>query len=238
MAKDPAFLFYPNDWIGGTMGMTFEEKGAYMELLMAQFNRGHMTKHMIGQIVGQHWDMIQDKFKQDDKGLYYNERLELEQTKRREYSKSRNNNRSGNNQYTKKPKKESGHMTPHMEDEDEDVNEDKDINGSEIETKKPVKKKKKSPHLFIDSEFFDFEKFASKVGEYEKYACFDCVYYHESLKNWSENDNKKTNWIATAKSWMIRDLKNNDAKLTSDAERQINNNGLSSGFATIDAMPD
>jgi len=26
MSKDPAFLFYPNDYIGGTMGMTFEEK--------------------------------------------------------------------------------------------------------------------------------------------------------------------------------------------------------------------
>ena len=48
MAKDPAFLFYPNDYIGGTMGMTFEEKGAYIELLMLQFNRGHMTTHMIG----------------------------------------------------------------------------------------------------------------------------------------------------------------------------------------------
>jgi hypothetical protein len=53
--KDPAFLFYPNDWIGGTMGMTFEEKGAYMELLMMQFNRGHMTSHMIAQTVGQLW---------------------------------------------------------------------------------------------------------------------------------------------------------------------------------------
>jgi uncharacterized protein YdaU (DUF1376 family) len=53
MAKDPAFLFYPNDWIGGTMGMTFEEKGAYMEILMMQFNRGHMTSHMVGQTVGQ-----------------------------------------------------------------------------------------------------------------------------------------------------------------------------------------
>ena len=25
MAKDPAFLFYPNDWLGGTIGMSFEE---------------------------------------------------------------------------------------------------------------------------------------------------------------------------------------------------------------------
>ena len=78
MAKDPAFLFYPNDWIGGTMGMTFEEKGAYMELLMTQFNRGHMTTHMIGQVVGQIWEKIQDKFIKDENGLWYNERLDEE----------------------------------------------------------------------------------------------------------------------------------------------------------------
>ena len=43
MAKDPAFLFYPNDYMGGTLGMTLEEKGAYMELLILQFNKGHFT---------------------------------------------------------------------------------------------------------------------------------------------------------------------------------------------------
>lgn len=58
MAKDPAFLFYPNDWLGGTMGMTFEEKGAYLELLMLQFNRGHMTTDMINHMVGHLWDKV------------------------------------------------------------------------------------------------------------------------------------------------------------------------------------
>lgn len=126
--KDPAFLFYPNDWIGGTMGMTFEEKGAYMEVLMLQFNRGHMTSHMIGQLVGQLWLNIEAKFRQDENGLWYNERLEEEQTKRQNYSKSRNNNLSGKNQHTLKAVVEGGHMTPHMEDEDENVN--KDINNN------------------------------------------------------------------------------------------------------------
>jgi len=127
--KDPAFLFYPNDWLGGTMGMTFEEKGAYMDLLMMQFNRGHMTSHMIGQTVGQLWVNIQDKFTKDDKGLYYNERLEEEQRKRKAYSDSRRNNKTGKNQHSLKEKK-VGHMTSHMEDED--VNENKDINKGEI----------------------------------------------------------------------------------------------------------
>ncbi len=117
MAKDPAFLFYPNDYIGGTMGMTFEEKGAYIELLMLQFNRGHMTKHMIGQTVGQIWDNISDKFSVDSNGLYFNERLESEQNKRKSYSESRRNNKNGTNQYSKK---KVGHMTSHMENVNED----------------------------------------------------------------------------------------------------------------------
>jgi uncharacterized protein YdaU (DUF1376 family) len=131
MAKDPAFLFYPNDYIGGTMGMTFEEKGAYMELLMMQFNRGHMTSHMIGQVIGQIWVNIQHKFKQDKDGLWFNERLDEEIKKRKSFTESRKNNLTGTNQYTKNKGHMRGHMTSHMENENEnvniDVNEDKKV---------------------------------------------------------------------------------------------------------------
>jgi len=116
MAKDPAFLFYPNDYIGGTMGMTFEEKGAYIEILMLQFNRGHMTSHMIGQLVGQLWESIKCKFVQDEEGLWYNIRLDQEKDKRMSFTQSRRNNIKGLNQHT------IGHMTSHMENENEDVN--------------------------------------------------------------------------------------------------------------------
>lgn len=124
MAKDPAFLFYPNDYIGGTMGMTFEEKGAYIELLMVQFNRGHMTTHMIAQTVGQIWESIKSKFVQDENGLWYNQRLELEKQRRMDFTESRRNNKEGKNQHTKGHKR--GHMTNHMENEN--VNENKDSN--------------------------------------------------------------------------------------------------------------
>jgi uncharacterized protein YdaU (DUF1376 family) len=130
MAKDPAFLFYPNDWIGGTMGMTFEEKGAYMELLMMQFNRGHMTTHMVGQVVGQLWDKIKDKFKQDEHGMWFNSRLDEEKNKRQKFTQSRRNNISGENQYTKKielkttsERSHDQHMTTHMEDVNVNENE-------------------------------------------------------------------------------------------------------------------
>lgn len=121
MAKDPAFLFYPNDWIGGTMGMTFEEKGAYVELLMLQFNRGHMTEHMIAQTIGQIWVKIEVKFRMDEQGLWYNPRLDEEKQKRQEFTKSRRNNVLGTNQHSKSRGHKKGHMTSHMEDVNEDV---------------------------------------------------------------------------------------------------------------------
>jgi uncharacterized protein YdaU (DUF1376 family) len=122
MSKDPAFLFYPNDYLGGTMGMTFEEKGAYIDLLMLQFNRGHMTEHMIGHTVGQLWKNIKDKFIQDPTGLWYNVRLDEEKSKRMAFTQSRRNNIKGINQHT------LGHMTSHMDNVNVNVNEDKNIN--------------------------------------------------------------------------------------------------------------
>lgn len=125
--KDPAFLFYPNDYLGGTMGMTFEEKGAYMELLMLQFNRGHMTPHMIGQTVGQLWDKVKDKFVKDKDGLWYNQRLEEEKIKRQNFTKSRRNNLKGKNQYSDTPKKEEGHTTSRMENRNRNENKNGDL---------------------------------------------------------------------------------------------------------------
>jgi len=150
MSKDPAFLFYPNDYIGGTMGMTFEEKGAYIELLMMQFNRGHMGGHMVGQAIGQLWDTVKVKFIQDSKGLWYNERLEQEQNKRKSFTDSRKNNLLGKNQHTDK----GGHKTDHMEDENEDVNKSKNKDESE-----------KSLHSVLKEIFLDYYS-ANKQMEY------------------------------------------------------------------------
>jgi uncharacterized protein YdaU (DUF1376 family) len=37
MPKDPRFNFYPDNWTGGTKRMSYEQKGAYLELLMLNF---------------------------------------------------------------------------------------------------------------------------------------------------------------------------------------------------------
>lgn len=90
MSKDPAFLFYPSDWIAGTMGMSFEEKGAYFEMLMFQFNHGHIDERRAIRILGEElWNTVKYKFSVDDNGLYYNNRLNQEKEKRINYTESR-----------------------------------------------------------------------------------------------------------------------------------------------------
>lgn len=94
MGRDPAFLFFPGDWLGGTMLFTRSHKGAYMDLLMAQFNNGHMALHEIKTILGSDFDemwksVLEKKFKQDADGLYYNEKLEYEMLRRKKYVVSR-----------------------------------------------------------------------------------------------------------------------------------------------------
>ena len=86
-SKDPAFLFYPGDWLGGTLTFTRPHKGAYMDLLMAQFNSGHLSVEDIKVILKEDfetmWELkLKSKFITDENGLYYNERLEVEKEKR------------------------------------------------------------------------------------------------------------------------------------------------------------
>ncbi len=86
MAKDPAFLFYPGDWLGGTMGMTLEEKGAYLELLVMQWNCRRITNDAAKRLVGsQIWQKLAHKFESDGSG-FFNKRLEEEVIKRRKHS--------------------------------------------------------------------------------------------------------------------------------------------------------
>ena len=44
MAKDPAFLFYPNDFDCATRFFTDEEVGIYLSLLIAQFQNGRLSE--------------------------------------------------------------------------------------------------------------------------------------------------------------------------------------------------
>lgn len=94
MGKDPAFLFYPGDFLVGVSDLTMEERGQYITLLCLQFEKGRLSKKNITIAVGKVSPDVLDKFTVDDNGLYYNKRLEQEVIKRQEYSKSRSQNGS------------------------------------------------------------------------------------------------------------------------------------------------
>jgi len=122
MSKDPAFLFYPGDWLGGTMGMTFEQKGCYLELLMMQFNHGKFTELQAKQVLSicfdNAWPMLKNKFIQEN-GYYYNERLQEEVNKRKNYIESRRY--AGLTPKKKKAYAKHTHKHSENEDEDEDI---------------------------------------------------------------------------------------------------------------------
>ncbi len=139
MAKDPAFLFYPGDWMGGVIKFSRAHKGAYMDLLMAQYNDGHMDIEDIKIILGSDFDMmweskLKSKFIQDSKGLYFNKKLDEVIEKRRAFSESRQNNLKSKKSH-KKPHKDN-HMVRHMEFHAE--NENEDINKNIIEGEKRI----------------------------------------------------------------------------------------------------
>lgn len=93
--QDPAFSFFPNDWMGGTMTLSRHQKGCYLDLLVAQFNSGHLSIDEVKNVLGNDfavWGVLSKKFATDSEGRFFNVRLETEILKRKEYSKSRRKN--------------------------------------------------------------------------------------------------------------------------------------------------
>jgi hypothetical protein len=85
MSKDPAFLFYTSDFILGTWVMSFEDRGKYITLLSFMHQHGRITEETLKIVVGDISDMLKSKFKRDEHGLFYNERLEQEIAKRKRF---------------------------------------------------------------------------------------------------------------------------------------------------------
>lgn len=131
-AKDPAFLFYPGDWMGGTMTLTRHQKGCYIDLLIAQFNDGPLSFETIKIVLGQDqamWTVLSKKFKQDSSGNFYNERLAAEIEKRKNFvaKQSLNGSKGGRPKSQKetknKPWVSSGLSNIENENEDPDLEE-------------------------------------------------------------------------------------------------------------------
>jgi len=176
MGKDPAVLWYFNDWAGGTSTLSRFLKGCYIDLLYAQFNSGHLSldeiKTVLGSDFGAAWPTIQKKFVKDDNGLYYNERLVFELDKRKSYTKSRRKNLMGD----------------HMEN----------ANGNEIEKRK---KKFIEDVLILKSnysegmitEFCSYWTEKNPEGKKMRFEMEKVFEISRRLTTWKNNQDKYTN---------------------------------------------
>ena len=124
MAKDPAFLFYTGDFSTGTQFFDDEQLGKYMRLLMAQHQHGHLTEKQMLHICKSYDKDIFIKFDKDDNGMFFNRRLDEEIFKRKKYTDSRSNNKSGRKPYLKADLDLiiNKSYDKHMEDENKDIN--------------------------------------------------------------------------------------------------------------------
>ena len=137
MSKDPAFLFYSSDFLTGCVDLTMEERGQYITLICLQHQKGHISEKTIRLSVGNVSVDVLNKFKKDENGLLYNERVEEEIEKRRIYAESRRKNGALGGRPKKPYAKPNGKpydkpIENLPENEDENENKDKDKKYGEL----------------------------------------------------------------------------------------------------------
>lgn len=187
MAKDPAFLFYSQDFYTGVAILNWEERGKFISILCLMHQQGRMKEETIRFLVGSVSDNLKSKFAIDDNGFWYNKRLEEESEKRAKFTESRRNNglNGGRPPKTKsnaKPK--NNHKVKHMDNHMEDDN----VNENEIEIKEEIK----------DREEKFKETIRPFIGTYSKEMCIKFFTY------WSEPNKTNTKMrFELEKTWEI-----------------------------------
>lgn len=182
--------------MGGTMTFTRHHKGAYMDLLMAQFNNGHLSINDIEHILGVDmpiWELkLKQKFISDSGGLFYNKKLEEEVCKRRNFTTSRRHNLESKHPHMDK------HMVSHMENENVNENVNKDI----INNNNIIKRK---------------QRFVKPTIEQVKQYCLETkstidpeeFWHNYESSGWIKaNGQSVLNWKSTIKTWEKREKKN------------------------------
>ena len=208
-SPDFCFLFYVGDWLGGTQLFTRKHKGAYMDLLMAQFSNGHMSIDDIKLVLGETdyldlWPKLEPKFVLDEEGLLYNSKLDKEKFKRKSFVDSRNKNLMG----THKGDHMGDHMEKEKEKETKEVIVSKDKNNTiPIKPKKP--KKIKEPKIsYADNVLMTVSEYNQIITKYfngDKRLMDLAVDKLDSAK--LSKGYKYKSDAGAMRSWVVKDIK-------------------------------
>ena len=203
--KDPAVLFYTQDFIVGTFSWTHEQKGKYITLLCLQHQK--LNKLTLTDLqIAEGDETILEKFPLHSDGYYYNDRMSMEIENRKvRTDASRNNGKLGGRPSKKTQEKPMGfnldnlketYLKPNIEpnnnltgtgNENEIVNEDISENVTESEVKILTK---------LEDKLLDVTTFLSAYKEIEEYGGVEKYYktlgYDESQReNWNKHINNK-----------------------------------------------
>ena len=203
--RAPAFQFYADDFLAGTMTMTNEERGAYISLLCLQWSKGFVTeldiqRICLGMPTHSH-GICQSKFQADPESRYRNLRLEVERSKQKERSQKQTD--IANLRW----KKDANAMPTHYQEDAEAYAK------SVPEVCFPSPSPSPSPIIKIQADKPPRVRFqkptveeltaeAIKIGlpitEVDKF-----FNYYESI-GWKVGSNKMQSWPATMKGWLSR----------------------------------
>jgi hypothetical protein len=168
--KDPAVLFYTQDFLTGTLLMNYEQKGKYITLLCIQQQNGKLSEKDLMKVCGEKDEDIWAKFQIGEDGFYYNGRMLIETSKRKKFTESRLRNLS--------------HMDSHMEICNK---KDEISNKKEEEFKGEVFAFSEKYPLTMLQAFLNYWIEKSKAGKmrYEGEKYFDMS---RRLSTWAKND--------------------------------------------------
>lgn len=203
--KDPAVLFYTQDFIVGTFSWTYEQKGKYITLLCLQHQK--LNKLTLTDLqIAEGDETILEKFPLHSDGYYYNDRMAMEIENRKvRTDASRNNGKLGGRPPKKTQEKPMGfnldnlketYLKPNIEpniepnnnlaeNENEDVIVNEDISENVTESEVKILKR------YLDDliQYEDTLRFKRSWQEIEDYGGLDKVF-----DNLSFSETQRINW--------------------------------------------
>ena len=212
--KDPAFLFYSSDFISGVQDLTMEERGQYITLLCLQHQKGHLTEKMIRLCCGNATADVLAKFQQDDDGLFFNARLEIEIDKRKAHAEKqrvraidgwkKRKNQTCDTDATASTTAYAAAMP--LVNENENINEN-EIIVEDANEKKTTRKKFVKPH---ENDVYNLMgELNMKGGSFlyeDKLVTFARTFMdHYEANGWIVGKASMKDWQSTVRNWMRRE---------------------------------
>ena len=189
--KDPAFLFYPGDFLVGVSDLTMEERGQYITLLCIQHAKGRLTEKNIQLSVGTVSPDVLAKFEKDEDGCYYNSRLEFEIVRRERFiaSKVENGSKGGrpkkttenpNETQTKPNKNLNETYSFNLAKANQNLVENENINEN-ININKDVNVDRNDHITSLFNKFW--ERYPKKIAKEYAFKCFTKIVNIENIFN-------------------------------------------------------